>query len=121
VKPAATRPLLAELQLLLARHGEAVRAGDAEAVALLAEQVRQHVAVLGRGPAPLGAGDAQALQALLRQCVQTQAGLARRQAGVARSLQALTAAAPQTELSQRTYSAQGTLAGTGLRSGFVRA
>ncbi|NML43430.1 hypothetical protein HHL11_06675 [Ramlibacter sp. G-1-2-2] len=117
-----TQPQLAELQALLARHGEAVRDGDGDAVAALAEQLRQRVLALGRSRLPLREADIAQLQSMLRQCVQTQAQLARRQHDTERSLRALTAGTPQAGAAQRMYGAQGGLAAGGaLRNAYFRA
>lgn len=112
---AGPHPQLAELQALLARHGEAVRDGDGDAVAALAEQLRQRVLALGRARVPLREADVHLLQSMLRQCVQTQAQLARRQHEAERALRALTAGTPQAGAAQRMYGARGALAAGGLQ------
>lgn len=107
---------LAALRQWLQRHADAARDGDADMLAACAAEVRREVTALGR--APVSTPDIPLLQALLQQCIRTQAILARRQQDVERSLAALRASAPQGALPLALYGAHGALAGGG---GFGRA
>ena len=114
---------LALIQRLLGQHGDAVREGDAEAALALAGQLRERLAPVVRAMPKVSGPVADMIRSLRDQCIQTQAMLARRQAGVDRALAALSSGTAGGELqSQRVYSAQGTLGATPWRSrGFARA